>query len=90
MAVKRTTPPVHEAQLQARIAELEAQLEARTQTIVTLAARISELEGDTTAAVVERAHRAEVELSQLRATKLFRIADRPRRVYARLRGAARG
>jgi uncharacterized coiled-coil protein SlyX len=86
MAVKSPTT----AQLRGRIAELEAQLAAREQVIVTLAARIRELEGGSTAAVVERAHRAETELLQLRSTKVMRLTAGPRQVYGRLRRIAGG
>jgi hypothetical protein len=71
--------------LRARVAELELQLEARTQTVVTLAQRIRELEGADTSALVQRAHAAQHELDQLRSTKLVRLAAGPRRLYAAMR-----
>jgi hypothetical protein len=77
------------AQLRARIAELESLLEARTQTIVGMGARLAELDGDAPPALTERLRAAEAELAQVRATKVFRYSAVPRRIYARLRGAAR-
>jgi hypothetical protein len=75
-----------ELQLRARIAELEALLQARTQTIVGLGARLAELQGDAPPALTERVRALEAELAQLRATKVIRYSSVPRRWYARLRG----
>lgn len=75
-----------ELRLRARIAELEALLEARTQTIVGLGARLAELQGDAPPALTERVRQLEGELAQLRATKVLRYSAFPRRVYAKLRG----
>jgi hypothetical protein len=77
------------AQLRARIAELECLLEARTQTIVGMGARLAELDGDAPPALAERLRVVEAELAQVRATKVFRYSVLPRRAYARLRGIAR-
>jgi hypothetical protein len=81
------TTPGAELQLRARIAELEALLEARTQTIVGLGARLAELQGDAPPALTERVRSLEAELAQLRATKVLRYSSVPRRWYARLRGS---
>jgi hypothetical protein len=75
-----------ELRLRARIAELEALLEARTQTIVGLGARIAELQGDAPPALVDRVRELEAELATLRATKVLRYSAAPRRWYGRLRG----
>lgn len=75
-----------ELHLRARIAELEALLEARTQTIVGLGARLAELQGDAPPALTDRVRQLEAELAQLRATKVLRYSSVPRRWYARLRG----
>jgi hypothetical protein len=88
----RTTPSTlgsatTELQLRGRIAELEALLEARTQTIVGLGARIAELQGDAPPALSDRVRQLEAELAQLRATKVLRYSALPRRWYGRLRGA---
>jgi uncharacterized coiled-coil protein SlyX len=81
-------PQAHtELELRARIAELEALLDARTQTIVGLGARLAELQGDAPPALTERVRTLEAELAQLRATKVLRYSSVPRRWYARLRGA---
>jgi hypothetical protein len=74
-----------EPALRARIAELERLLEARTQTIVALGARLAELEGDAPPALSERVRELERELETLRATKVLRYSAVPRRVYSRLR-----
>jgi hypothetical protein len=79
-------PAATELQLRARIAELEALVEARTQTIVGLGARIAELQGDAPPALSDRVQQLEAELAQLRATKVLRYSAVPRRWYARLRG----
>ncbi|CAB4573300.1 MAG: hypothetical protein F2534_13110 [Actinobacteria bacterium] len=75
-----------ELELRARVAELEALLEARTQTIVGLGARLAELQGDAPPPLTERVRQLEAELAQLRATKVLRYSALPRRWYAALRG----
>ncbi len=75
-----------ELQLRARVAELEALLEARTQTIVGLGARLAELQGDAPPTLRDRVRQLEAELAQLRATKVLRYSAMPRRLYGRLRG----
>ncbi|MFN6120502.1 MAG: hypothetical protein ACK5CE_12850 [Actinomycetes bacterium] len=75
-----------ELELRGRIAELEALLEARTQTIVGLGARLAELQGDAPPPLTERVRQLEAELAQLRATKVLRYSALPRRWYAALRG----
>lgn len=82
--------PDDAASLRARIAELERLLDARTQTIVGMGARLAELDGDAPPALSERLRAVEAELAQVRATKVFRYSALPRRLSARLRGAARG
>ena len=79
-----------EHQLRARIAELEALLEARTQTIVGLGARLGELQGNAPPALVERVRIAEGELEQLRNTKVIRYSAAPRRLYGRIGRFIRG
>ncbi len=79
-----------ERELRARIAEIEALLDARTQTIVGLGARLAELQGDAPPAMVERVRALEAELDQLRATKVLRYSAVPRGWYAKLRGGIRG
>lgn len=74
-----------EPALRARIAELEALLEARAATIVGLAAQLAEhQDGDPTSASARLAE-AERHIAALEATKLLRYAARPRRVYGSLR-----
>ena len=73
-----------ERALRARVAELEVLLEARTQTIVGLGARLAELQGNAPPALVERARHAEAELQQLRNTKVIRYSEVPRRLYGRI------
>ncbi len=82
--------PDTERELRARIAELEALVEARTQTIVGLGARLSEMSGAAPPAATERIRALEHDLATLRATKVLRYSSVPRRWYARLRGATRG
>ena len=79
-----------EQQLRARIAELETLLDARTQTIVGMGARLAEIQGDAPPALSARLRAAEADLAQLRATKVLRYSAIPRRVYARMRGMFRG
>ena len=74
----------------ARIAELEALLESRTQTIVGLGARLAELQGDAAPSTAARLRHAEDELARLRATKVIRWSAVPRRWYGRVRGFVRG
>jgi hypothetical protein len=74
-----------EAALRARIAELEALLDARTQAIVGMGARLAELNGSAPPALTERLAEAERQLEQLRATKIIRYSSVPRRIYAKLR-----
>ncbi len=77
------------ATLRARIAELEALLEARTATVVGLAAQLAEHQGSPTFAVGRLAD-AEQRLAELEATKIIRYSAVPRQIYARLRRARRG
>lgn len=79
--LKRST----ERELRARIAQLEALLEARSSTIVALAAQLAEHEGATPSFGSARTADAERQLAELRATKLFRYAAVPRSVYGRVR-----
>jgi hypothetical protein len=79
-----------ERQLRARIAELEALLDARTQTIVGMGARLAELQGDAPPALVERVRVAEDQLQQLRGTKVIRYSAVPRRLYGRIGRFLRG
>ncbi|MCU1361234.1 MAG: hypothetical protein JWN99_2523 [Ilumatobacteraceae bacterium] len=80
----------HELELRARITELETLLEARTQTIVGLGARLAELQGDAPPALVERVRVAEDELQQLRGTKVIRYSAAPRKLYGRIGRFLRG
>lgn len=72
-------------ELSARVAELERLLDARTQAIVGLGARIAEMEGDAPAPLAGRIRELERELAQLRATKVLRYSAVPRRWYSRVR-----
>jgi hypothetical protein len=74
-----------ESTLRARIAELEALLDARTQAIVGMGARLAELNGSAPPAIAERLAETERQLLQLRATKIIRYSAVPRRIYATLR-----
>jgi hypothetical protein len=76
--------------LRARVAELERLLEARTQAIVGMGARLAELSGDAPPPLADRVRALESELAQLRATKVLRYSAVPRRLYTRLRRASRG
>ena len=78
-----------EAELRARVAELEALVESRTTTLVGLAAQLAEHQGSPT---FRRGRLAEAErqLAELRATKLYRYSEIPRRLYARVRRLTRG
>jgi uncharacterized coiled-coil protein SlyX len=77
--------PDTERALRTRIAELEALVDSRTQTIVGLGARVAEMQGDAPPQTAERLRVAEAELAQLRATKVIRYSSFPRRVYAKIR-----
>lgn len=70
-----------EHQLRARIAELEALVEARTQTIIGLGARLAELQGNAPPALADRVRVAEGELEHLRNSKVMRYSAVPRRLY---------
>ena len=89
MADMNSTPG-DDLQLIARVAELEALLEARTSVIVTLHRRIAELEGRDQSELAERAQHAEEEVRALKNTKLYRFAELPRRLYGRLRAILNG
>ena len=79
-----------ELQRRARIAELEQLVEARTQTIVAMGARLAELQGDAPPALAERIRQLEQELAVLKQTKVLRYSALPRRVYSRLKGRPGG
>lgn len=75
-----------ERALRTRIVELEALVEARTQTIVGLGAQLAELRGDGSPVMAERLRESERQLAELRGTKVMRYTARARRVYSVLRG----
>jgi uncharacterized coiled-coil protein SlyX len=75
-----------EAALRARIAELEALVEARTQAIVGLGAQLAELRGDGSPTMAERLRETERQLAELRGTKVLRYTASARRAYSMLRG----
>ena len=75
-----------ERAVRARILELEALLEARTQAIVGLGAQLAELRGDGSPVMAERLREAERQLAELRGTKVLRYTARARRAYSMLRG----
>jgi hypothetical protein len=79
-----------ERELRARIAELEALLEARTHTILGLAAQLAEHQGSTPTFAAGRLAEAERRLAELQATKVIRYSAVPRRFYGRLRGGTGG
>ena len=79
-----------ERALRARVAELEAVVEARTQTIVAMGARLAELQGDAPPALAQRLRDTERRLAELESTKLVRWSALPRRLYAKVRRLARG
>ena len=81
-----TIDPASERALRARILELEALVEARTQAIVGLGAQLAELRGDGSPMMAERLREAERQLAELRGTKVMRYTARSRRVYSMLRG----
>ena len=78
------------ADLRARVAELEQLVEARTQAIVGMGARLAELQGDAPPALAERVKALEAELDLLKRTKVLRYSAVPRRLYGRLRRGAGG
>jgi hypothetical protein len=75
-----------ERQLRARVLELEALVEARTQAIVGLGAQLAEQRGDGSPVMAERLREAERELAEVRGSKVMRYTARARRAYAMLRG----
>lgn len=75
-----------ERELRARIAELEALVEARTETIVGLGAQLAELRGEGSPVMAERLRETERQLAELRATKVMRYTAGARKVYGMLRG----
>ena len=79
--------PDTERALRARIVELEALVEARTQAIVGLGAQLAEMRGDGSPVMAERVREAERQLAELRGTKVMRYTARARRAYSLLRGS---
>jgi hypothetical protein len=79
--------PSTERVLRARILELEALVEARTQAIVGLGAQLAEMRGDGSPVMAERLRDTERQLAELRGTKVMRYTSRARRAYSMLRGA---
>ena len=75
-------------ELRARVAELERLLEARTQTIVGMGARLAELQGDAPPPLADRIRELERELDVLKSTKVLRYSAAPRRLYGRIRRGA--
>ena len=71
--------------LRARVAELEALLEARTHAIVGMGARLAQVQGDPYDPLAARVRELELELELLRATKVLRYSALPRRLYGRVR-----
>jgi uncharacterized coiled-coil protein SlyX len=92
MAQLKKTAASTERELRARIAELEALLEARTNTIVGLSAQLAEYQGTSATFASGRLADAERQLAELRATKVIRYSAVPRRLYGQLRsgGGVRG
>jgi uncharacterized coiled-coil protein SlyX len=78
--------PDTERALRARILELEALVEARTQAIVGLGAQLAEQRGDGSPVMAERLREAERQLAELRGSKVMRYTSPARRAYALLRG----
>jgi hypothetical protein len=78
--------PSTERVLRARILELEALVEARTQAIVGLGAQLAEVRGDGSPVMAERLRDTERQLAELRGTKVMRYTSRARRAYSMLRG----
>jgi uncharacterized coiled-coil protein SlyX len=87
MAELEPIVPETERALRARIVELEALVEARTQTIVGLGAQLAELRGDGSPVMAERLREAERKLAELHGTKIMRYTARARRAYGLLRGS---
>ncbi|MEP7045401.1 MAG: hypothetical protein ABI949_01910 [Ilumatobacteraceae bacterium] len=79
--------PDTERELRARILELEALVEARTQAIVGLGAQLAEQRGDGSPVLAERLRDVERQLAELHGSKVMRYTARARRAYAILRGA---
>ena len=74
-----------ERALRARILELEALVEARTQAVVGLGAQLAELRGDGSPMMGERLRESERQLAELRGTKVMRYTARARRLYSLVR-----
>ena len=66
-----------ERALRARILELEALVEARTQAIVGLGAQLAEARGDGSPVMADRLREAERQLAELRGTKVMRYTASP-------------
>ncbi len=79
--------PSTERALRARILELEALVDARTQAIVGLGAQLAESRGDGSPVMAERLRESERQLADLRGSKVMRYTARARRAYSLLRGA---
>ena len=77
---------ITERDLRARILQLEALVEARTQAIVGLGAQLAELRGDGSPVMAERLREAERQLAELHGTKVMRYTARARQAYSMLRG----
>jgi hypothetical protein len=86
MAELDRSVPETENALRARIVELEALVEARTQAIVGLGAQLAELRGAGSPVMAERLREAERKLAELHGTKVMRYTARARRAYGLLRG----
>ncbi len=82
--------PATELALRARIAELEALLDARTQTVVAMGAHLAELRGDEPPSLAQRLRDVEAQFAQLSSTKVLRYSELPRKVYRVVRGRGRG
>jgi uncharacterized coiled-coil protein SlyX len=80
--------PQTERELRARIIELEALVDARTQAIVGLGAQLAEQRGDGSPVLAERLRDTERQLAELRGTKVMRYTARARRAYSMLRGSS--
>ena len=78
--------PSTERELRARILQLEALVEARTQAIVGLGAQLAELRGNGSPVMAERLREAERKLEELHGTKVMRYTARARQAYSMLRG----
>ncbi|HEY0521562.1 MAG TPA: hypothetical protein VGC84_18880 [Ilumatobacteraceae bacterium] len=79
--------PSTEQALRARIAELEALVEARTRAIVGLGEQLAELRGDGSPVMADRLREAERKLAELHGTKIMRYTAGARRAYGMLRGS---